>query len=634
MKKIKKNCFRISPTVVGFIAIGLLLGVVGNSTMYKTSVVSLPEHKAFDGTVYPVSVIPDYVHLNADRYKLPFDSYTSSELVSIPVYDAAKLKMSYNDLKWGNPEHDAIRNAKLAFSTPYMGNYKLDGVENAGSHLAVDIKIPVGTPIYSIANGVVIKVSQQDSGFGKHIVVQHNNVPSYDNPSVKTTYFSSYSHLSQTNVAVNDVVVKGQMIAKSGDTGTVTTPHIHFQIDNLNAPWHPYWPFTWKEASDAGLDFFTAINAGLGKEKALSTTINPLMYIQKHLSGASATPVATATVTTPVVVEENLVKVEETPAQSYLNTDNKVVDEEPEVVPNTEVTDTNEGTTEPEVITQEPPFLTFKFETEPVYYYENKDLKFSLTMADQYGNKFKEGFSGELLISSVNDKIRISSPLLNMTSFSDDIKINKKFIVRDSGKDRLKIDFNGQTFYSDWFEVNKVDKDSVFKDVSSKSSIYESIEYLNNKGVIGGYADGTFKPNNPVTRVEALKLILKSTQTKTKVGALKFKDTENESWYSEFLYTAVENGIVKGYSDGTFKPSNSVSKAEFYKMLFVSAGIDLENENFESSFVDISQNDWFSSYFEYAKKIGIIESSVKYASANEPISRGESAYAIFKVLTR
>ncbi|MDX9971009.1 MAG: S-layer homology domain-containing protein [Candidatus Gracilibacteria bacterium] len=633
MKKIKKNHIRVSPVVVGFVVFGLVLGLIGNSTLYRTSVVSMPEHKAFDGTVYPVSVIPDYVHLKADRYKLPFDSYTSSELVAIPTYDAAQLKMSYNDLKWGNPEHDAIRNAKLAYSTPYMGNYKLDGVENAGSHLAVDIKIPVGTPIYSIANGVVIKVSQQDSGFGKHIVVQHNNVPSYDNPSVKTTYFSSYSHLSQTNVAVNDVVVKGQMIAKSGDTGTVTTPHIHFQIDNLNAPWHPYWPFTWKEASDAGLDFFSAINAGLGKEKAISTTINPLMYVQKHLGTTNSIPVATATVTTPAKVEESLVKVEETPAESYVNLENTTIVSTPEVS-TPEVFEPKEEELIPEVVPLDPPVLTFKFETEPVYYYENKDLKFSLTMADQYGNSFKEGFSGDLLISSVNDKIRISAPLLNMTSFSNDNKLTKKFIVRGSGKDRLKIEYNGETFYSDWFEVNKVDMDSVFKDVSSKSSIYESIEYLNNKGVVNGYEDGTFRPNNPVTRVEALKLILKSTQTKTKVGALKFKDTENNSWYSEFLYTAVENGIVKGYEDGTFKPENSVSKAEFYKMLFKSAGINLDNENFDSSFVDISQNDWFFPYFEYAKQIGIIDSSVKYASANEAISRGESAYAIFKVVIR
>lgn len=656
MKKISKK-LNYALYMLGILSvIGGFFVFSGDTSFYSTSVVSLPEHKSFDGTVYPVSVIPNYVKLKADRYKLPFESYDKSELISIPKYNADDLKKSYNDLVWGNSADDAIRNAKLTYSTPYMGNYKLDGVENAGSHLAVDIVIPTGTPVYSIANGVVVKVSQLDSGFGKHIVVQHNNVPSLNDPAKKVTLFSSYSHLSQTNVSVNDVVVKGQMIAKSGSTGTVTTPHLHFQIDNTNAPWHPYWPFTWKEASDVGLDFFSAINAGLGKDKALSTTVNPVVYVQKYLnysnSSNSNDSVFNTSTNTPVetvkpVVATPSVVVEETPAQSYIpeSSNNVVVPQVTntpvveEVVVETPIVETPVVETPVvetpvvEEVVVEPPVLTFNFEVSPIYYYENTDLSFTVSLTDKFGKQFSNGFSGDILISPVNENIRVSSPLVNFLTFSKNASTVKKFVVRNSGKERLKIEYDGNTFYSDWFEVVKVEKDSIFKDVSAKSKYHDALEYLNLKGVVNGYSDGTFKPNNSVSRVEALKLVLKSTDEKLETGKVSFKDTDSNQWYGEYLYTAVQKGIVNGYADGTFKPSNSVTKAEFYKMLLNTAGIKVSASVESSTFVDVKVDDWFAPYFNKAYELGIIDSDVKYVSPSTSISRGESAYAIFKVLT-
>ncbi len=165
----------------------------------------------------------------------------------------------------------------------YLGNYELDHRENVGSHLAVDIRVPKGTPIQAVANGKVVLVKQKNTGFGNHIVIQHPNVPDYPDSSKKTTLYSAYNHLGSIKVREGEVVEKGEIIALSGDTGTSTTPHLHFQIDRETAPWHPYWPFTSSEANSAGYSFFEAINKGLNKSKAAQHTVNPMEWVQAHL---------------------------------------------------------------------------------------------------------------------------------------------------------------------------------------------------------------------------------------------------------------------------------------------------------------------------------------------------------------
>lgn len=86
-------------------------------------------------------------------------------------------------------------------------------------HKGVDIADSIGTPIMAADSGKVIYAGYSTSGYGKYIIVNHNN-------GMKTLY----AHNSVLKVEVGDVVEKGQTIALMGNTGNSTGPHLHFEV--------------------------------------------------------------------------------------------------------------------------------------------------------------------------------------------------------------------------------------------------------------------------------------------------------------------------------------------------------------------------------------------------------------------
>ena len=94
--------------------------------------------------------------------------------------------------------------------------------------------------------------------------------------------YSIYSHLNAIYVENGAIVAKGEYIADSGQTGFASGPHLHFQIDREEAPWHPYWPFTSAEAQKEGLSITSAVDAGLFQARGYLYTVNPMLYVQAN----------------------------------------------------------------------------------------------------------------------------------------------------------------------------------------------------------------------------------------------------------------------------------------------------------------------------------------------------------------
>lgn len=94
-------------------------------------------------------------------------------------------------------------------------------------HTGVDYRAAIGTSVQTIADGVVSFVGTQ-TGYGRVVIIQHA-----DNQS------SLYAHLNSFNVSVGQKVQQGQLIAKSGNSGWSTGPHLHFEIRDNDVPQDP-----------------------------------------------------------------------------------------------------------------------------------------------------------------------------------------------------------------------------------------------------------------------------------------------------------------------------------------------------------------------------------------------------------
>lgn len=599
------------------------------SYMLRTSVIGFPEHAPFDGTTYPVKKVPNWVKLTTDERKMTYSELRPELLVETPKYDPTVISKSTDGLSWSSEADNNVRNTKITYSVPYMGNYMFDGLENAGSHAAIDIKIPTGTPIFAIANGTVIKASNQSSGFGHHIVVRHNNVPSANDPNNLVVLYSSYSHLSDVLVSPGQIVTKGEQIALSGSTGTATTPHLHFQIDTDDAPWHPFWPFDWNDQQAAGgIDFFTAINTGLGREKALSTTVNPMKYVQSYMSGYTGVSSNSSTSASSVVASEGPVTATPVVSDSADSVASEVIDAVVE-----ETTEVSEPESVEEVAIEdvaEKNILKFEVLVENQYH-QLKDSMYKISLKNSDGSKFTGELNGDINISSFKGNFEAVKPVLSMADFDANGEYIGKMRDLNLGKDKIYIQYNGLSTYSSWFDIIG-NKSSKFADVPAGNKNEEAIMYLVDAGVVNGYPDGTFRPNNTVSRVEALKFIFEGIKEALNEGNLPFNDVSESDWYAKYLYTAYSKGVVNGYSDGRFKPAQTVNKAEFYKILFNGMGVDVNPNITEQPFLDVATDDWFAPYAAYAKDLGIIDPSVKYLQASQGMSRGEVADAIYRLM--
>ncbi len=93
--------------------------------------------------------------------------------------------------------------------TQYFGPY----------HHGIDIAAPIGTPIYAVASGQVIKAVKLEWSYGWYLVIAHDN-----------GFEGLYAHCSQFAVGVGDRVERGEVIAYMGSTGRTTGPHLHFEL--------------------------------------------------------------------------------------------------------------------------------------------------------------------------------------------------------------------------------------------------------------------------------------------------------------------------------------------------------------------------------------------------------------------
>lgn len=126
----------------------------------------------------------------------------------------------------------------------------------------------------------------------------------------------------------------------------------------------------------------------------------------------------------------------------------------------------------------------------------------------------------------------------------------------------------GETIKVESKEAGKVSRSTEYK-VGGVAAV--STEKVSQPSYIAGFPDGTFKPSKEVTRAEAVRMFVKLVNNGAELPnnpKTSFKDANN-AWYSDEINYAVSKGFIKGYSDNTFKPNQAITRAEFAQMISV-----------------------------------------------------------------
>lgn len=168
-----------------------------------------------------------------------------------------------------------------------------------------------------------------------------------------------------------------------------------------------------------------------------------------------------------------------------------------------------------------------------------------------------------------------------------------------------------------------------FTDVDANNVHYEAITSLVEDGVINGYEDGTFKPENTITRAEFSKLLAvasapRGTQfTATTTNFPDVADSASSSaWAIPYIAYAVGTGAINGYEDGTFRPTNTVTYGEAVKMIVCTLGYE--------PVVDKTLTPWYQGYLDISNQINLSKNAISLGDS--PAPRALVAQLIYNML--
>ena len=157
--------------------------------------------------------------------------------------------------------------------------------------------------------------------------------------------------------------------------------------------------------------------------------------------------------------------------------------------------------------------------------------------------------------------------------------------------------------------INTGMTDKTFSDVPANAWYYNELSKMYQIGLVNGDG-GRFRPNDPITRAELTALATRFNAEKFGKPSASFNDVSSSSWYYNSVSVAEANGWVSGYPDGTFRPDNYISRAEtmtiINRTINRSVTIDRLNQlHVANPYIDISENHW-----AYTQ---VIEASIRHS---------------------
>lgn len=172
-----------------------------------------------------------------------------------------------------------------------------------------------------------------------------------------------------------------------------------------------------------------------------------------------------------------------------------------------------------------------------------------------------------------------------------------------------------------------------FPDLKDAGPYQNSLLVLYHLGAVKGYPDGSLKPQQPINRVEFLKLIFETLRYRisNEVFSSRYPDVLPSDWFAPYVSQADSLGVIKGYPDSQFKPGRTISLVEALKIAMHFTTLDIQ-ELPEEVFSDVPTSSWFRRYVLTGYREGILDDITpgKKVNPHLPITRGKAAQIIVR----
>ncbi len=157
------------------------------------------------------------------------------------------------------------------------------------------------------------------------------------------------------------------------------------------------------------------------------------------------------------------------------------------------------------------------------------------------------------------------------------------------------------------FPLRKIDREVAtnrFSDIGATNAVTQPANKLAQLDIFTGYGDMTFKPDNTINRAEIIKIIVlaRFQSLPTVTQTFSFSDVHADSWYEKFVQIAAEFGIIRTQSGTAFQPGKPVTTAEFLKMIGVAFSLPTD---YPSSYSDVPVDSWYVPYAGIADRYNL-----------------------------
>jgi hypothetical protein len=174
-----------------------------------------------------------------------------------------------------------------------------------------------------------------------------------------------------------------------------------------------------------------------------------------------------------------------------------------------------------------------------------------------------------------------------------------------------------------------------FTDVQPAEYFYEAVRYMYCNGIISGYSDNTFRPYNNTTRGQLAKIVVLAERWQLlNPPNPRFTDVPNTNPFYQYIETAAARGIISGYADGTFRPGNDVTRGQLCKIVVLAEGWAIYTPP-SPTFSDVPANNPFYQHIETAYSRGIISG---YADGTfkpgNNATRGQIAKIVYNAISQ